>query len=154
MADTNMFLFSTVAQVNYFAQVGRLIAEHNYGLSAIPFTKDEKNENVVCIHIPTSYSENADIITCVQRAWRISKERCTSHNIKCVFAILNKVVVGIYEFGKYEKETCVFDSYEKGRRELNLVLAKLDYQTRFLGRRLNIEKMSEQPIRYIHIKNL
>lgn len=151
MADTNMFLFSTVAQVNYFAQIGRLIAEKNNKSSTIPYIKDAKNENVICIHIPISYSENADIISSVQRAWRISEQRSTAPAIKCLFAVKNNVIVGVYEYAKEDKK--IINSYEKGRRELNLSLARLEYQLNYLGKPIDID-FSQQPIRYVYVAEL
>lgn len=47
MKSSNLFQFATVAQVNYFSQIGRLIAEKNYKKRAIVIAPDEKNENVL-----------------------------------------------------------------------------------------------------------
>lgn len=151
MADTNMFLFSTVAQVNYFSQVGRLIAERNYNQSKLQVDNASKKENAICIHISISYGENADILSAIRRAWHISEQRSTAPAIKCLFAVKNNVIVGVYEYAKDDKK--IVSSYEKGRRELNLSLARLEYQLNYLGKPIDIE-FSQQPVRYVYVAEL
>lgn len=151
MVNTNMFLFATVAQVNYFSQVGRLISESNYNKPVLQVGNTALKENAICIHIPISYGENSDILSAIRRAWHISGLRSTTPNIKCLFAVKDNVIVGLYEYSNENNK--IIDSYEQGRRELNLSLARLDYQLQFLGKRIDIV-FSQQPIRYIHIEEL
>lgn len=153
MSDKNVFLFSTVAQVNYFSQVGRLIAEKNNNEATLNVEANSDKENALCIHIPDSYGETADILSVVKKAWRISEERCTSPAIKCVFAIVDKTIVGVYEFSKNENLGKVIDSYENGRKELNLKVANLELQVKYLGRKIDLEA-TRQPIRYVYINDV
>lgn len=149
MADKNMFLFSTVAQVNYFAQVGRLIALGNYRKDTIVGRADSKKENILCIHIPHTYSEMETQIA-MSQAWYISKTRSIQPNIKCIFAVFENTIVGVYKFAEKNQ---IVDSSEEGRRKLNIKLAEQKYQLKYLGRGIDI-KFTEQPIRYIYIENL
>ncbi|MBP3551407.1 MAG: hypothetical protein J6J57_07160 [Alistipes sp.] len=149
MADKNMFLFSTVAQVNYFAQVGRLIALGNYKEDIIVGLADSQKENVLCIHIPHTYSE-MEIQIAISQAWHISETRPIQPNIKCIFAIFENTIVGVYKFAEKNQ---IVDSSEEGRRKLNIKLAKQEYQIKYLGRKINIE-FTQQPIRYIYIEDL
>lgn len=152
MAD-NVFLFSTVAQVNYFSQVGRLIAQKNNNEAVLNMEADSDKENALCIHIPDSYGQTADILSAVRMAWRIDEARCTKPSIKCIFAIVDKVIVGVYEFSKNDNLSKVVDSYRKGRKELNLDIANLELQIKYLGRRIDLDA-TQQPIRYVYVDDL
>ena len=78
MPNKNMFLFSTVAQVNYFSQVGRLIAEKNYNKDNTPLTLSSRGneDNTICVIIPVSYGQHADLLISARRAWKINKGMC------------------------------------------------------------------------------
>lgn len=152
MANNDIFLFATVAQVNYFAQVGRLIAMKNNNKATLKIETNSNKENAVCIHIPDSYGQTADILSAIRRAWRIDKNRCTSSSIRCIFAVVDKTIVGVYEFPKKENNK-VIDSYEEDRKELNLKVANLKLQIKYLGRKIDLEA-KQQPIRYIYINDI
>ena len=149
MADKNMFLFSTVAQVNYFAQVGRLIAEKNY--------KDDKNlqdlaseneeDNARCVILHATYGQYSDLVSSVRRAWKISIETFNSKNIKYVFAVYKNVIVGIYEFTEKNK---VIESYEPERYEFNLQIADLNMQNKWLGVRLDGKSLKGREHHYAY----
>lgn len=150
MADTNMFLFSTVAQVNYFAQVGRLIAEKNNKSSKSPKSiksTGEQNDNAVCVIIKESYGQYADIITSARKAWMMCKERINNKQIEYVIAIFNNTIIGVYEFADKNK---FVESYEPERVELNIKLASLEMQNKWLGIRVKDTKGGE--IHYTHIE--
>lgn len=150
MTDTNMFLFSTVAQVNYFAQVGRLIAEKNNKSSKSPKSiksTGEQNDNAVCVIIKESYGQNADIITSVRRAWMMNKKRVSNKQIEYVLAIFNNTIIGVYEFADKNR---IVESYEPERVELNIKLASLEMQNKWLGIRVKDTKGGE--IHYTHIE--
>ena len=149
----NVFLFSTIAQVNYFSQVGRLIAEKNNNEATLNVEANSDKENTLCIHIPDSYGQTADILSAVRRAWRIDEIRCTKPSIKCIFAIVDKTIVGVYEFSKNGNLGKVVDSYKKGRKELNLEVANLELQIKYLGRRIDLEA-TQQPLRYVYVNDV
>ena len=152
MADTNMFLFSTVAQVNYFAQVGRLIAEKNNKSSKSPKSiksTGEQNDNAVCVIIKESYGQNVDIITSVRRAWMMNKQRVSNKQIEYVLAIFNNTIIGVYEFADKNR---IVESYEPERVELNIKLASLEMQNKWLGIRVKDTKGGEIHYTYIETK--
>ena len=136
MLDKNMFLFSTVAQVNYFSQVGRLIAEKNYEndkrVKSIK-SKGEDMDNAVCVIIKTSYGQSADLISSTRRAWIINKERVSNKRIEYVLAIFNNTIVGVFEFVDKNR---IVESYEPNRIEFNITLASIEMQNRWLGVRV------------------
>ncbi len=152
MAD-NVFLFSTMAQVNYFSQVGRLIAQKNNNEAVLNMEANSDKEKALCIHIPDSYGQAADLLSAVRRAWRIDGERCTKPSIKCIFAIVDKTIVGVYEFSKNENISKVIESYENGRKELNIEVANLELQIKYLGRKIDLEA-TRQPIRYVYVDDV
>lgn len=148
MADTNMFLFSTVAQVNYFAQIGRLIAERNYNEENIlPLTSRGDENNTICVIISNSYGQYADILTSTRRAWQINKANFDKMNIKYIFAIYANVIVGIY---KLTKDNSVIKSYEEGRWEFNLQIAELSLQNKWLGIRLDGNSLKGREFHYAY----
>lgn len=151
MKSSNLFQFVTVAQVNYFSQIGRLIAEKNYKKRTIVIAPDEKNENVLCVLIPSSYGQYADIASSASRQWRISEERCVESSIKYVLAIANDVIVGVFELSK-DKPTSA--GTEEHRRILNMEIADIDVQMKLLGRKVDVGLSSRQIVRYTYLKEV
>ena len=97
-----MFLFSTVAQTNYFAQVGRLIAKGNYSKSGPKrcLRSKDDNDNTFCVIIRHTYEHYNDLITTVRRAWMINIDEFRKKHIEHVFAIYENVIVGVYKLAK------------------------------------------------------
>lgn len=133
MADINMFLFSTVAQVNYFAQVGRLIAEQNYRKRPKKLISKGDEDNALCVIIPVSYGQYGDLLSAVRRAWKIDKEQFDKKTIQYMFAIYENVIVGVY---KLVEDRQIIKSYEEDRYEFVLQIADIQIQSKWLGVRL------------------
>ena len=153
MADKNMFLFSTVAQVNYLSQIGRLIAEKNYkDGKRLPKleSKGDENNNTLCVILATTYGQYADLMPSVRRAWRINIEAFNRQNIKYVFAIYENVIVGIYELIDHNG---VVESYEESRYEFNLQIANLNMQSQWLGVRLNGNSLRGSEFHYAYFND-
>lgn len=150
MKTSNLFQFATVAQINYFSQIGRLIAEKNYNESIITIQSNKENENVLCVLIPSSYGQYADIASSASRQWRISEERCVKSSIKYVLAIANDVIVGVFELAK-DKPTS--PGTEEHRRILNMEIADIEVQMKLLGRKVDIIS-SQQVVRYTYLAEL
>ena len=149
MADTNMFLFSTVAQVNYFAQVGRLIAEKNNRKSCIPLPQKGTEDNTICVILPVSYGQYVDLQTSARRAWEINKDTFDKKRIKYLFAIYKNVIVGIYLL---TKDRGVIKSYEDGRWEFNLQIAEFPMQEKWLGVKLNGNTLKGREFHYAYFE--
>lgn len=150
MENSNLFRFATLAQANYFSQVGRLIAENNYKQGEIEIIADRPNENLLCVVIPSSYGQYADIISSAEQAWHINEKRCSNDSIKCVVAIADNVIVGVYELVKEKPNS---PSPEEHRLKLNLQLAQLELQQLLLGRRVKMVQC-QQVIRYSYLEEL
>lgn len=149
MSNKNMFLFSTMAQVNYFSQVGRLIAEQNYTNRSKKLISKEKEDNAICVIIPVSYGQHADLLTSARRAWQIGKKEFDKKSIKYLFAIYENVIVGVYQL---TKDNSVVKSYEEDRWEFNLQIAELPMQNKWLGVRLDGKSLQGNVIHYAYFE--
>ena len=150
MSNKNMFIFSTMAQVNYFSQVGRLIAEQNYTNSSNKkLISKGKENNAICVIIPVSYGQHADLLTSARRAWQINKKEFDKKCINYLFAIYENVIVGVY---RLTKDNFVVKSYEEDRWEFNLQIAELPMQNKWLGVRLDGESLQGNVIHYAYFE--
>ena len=75
------------------------------------------------------------------------KERINNKQIEYVIAIFNNTIIGVYEFADKNK---FVESYEPERVELNIKLASLEMQNKWLGIRVKDTKGGE--IHYTHIE--
>lgn len=146
-----MFLFSTVAQVNYFSQVGRLIAEKNYNKDSNPLTLISKGDedNTICVIIPISYGQHADLLISARRAWKINKENFNKKSIQYLFAIYENVIVGIF---RLTPDNNIVKSYEDERYEFNLQVAELQMQEKWLGVEINGESLRGREFHYAYFE--
>lgn len=119
------FAFTTLAQVEYFAKVGQLLASKNNVRKNIKIDKNKVGE-ILCVVINHNYYMYSDIVSAARKAWSIDEQKVK--NIKYVCAVCNSTIVGVYELMGLET------SAEEGKICLNLTIADIDKQEEFLGR--------------------
>ena len=128
MDRKNLFNFSTLSQVEYFAKIGRQIALANNQKAILKINKD-KAGSYLCVVVNDSYDLYSDIATATRKAWFIDNDKIQS--VEYVCAVCHCTIVAVYKLQK------TIESYEQGRMELNIEIADFETQRKYLGRKLN-----------------
>ncbi len=128
MKDRNRFSFSTLAQVEYFAKIGQMIASKNSMKSNLKIDKSNSG-TILCVVINDSYYMYSDLISAARKAWYINEQNMKK--VKFVCAVCNCTIVGVFRLLNIE------DSAEKERDCLNIEIADIEMQKLYLGRKLD-----------------
>lgn len=128
MYNKSNFAFSTLAQVEYFAKIGQMIASNNNTKPNINIDRGNAGE-ILCVVINDSYFMYSDLVSAARKAWLISNQNLK--NVKFVCAVCNCTIVGVYKLLNIE------ESAELGRHSLNIEIADIEIQERYLGRTFN-----------------
>lgn len=128
MKNINRFSFSTLAQVEYFAKIGQMIASENNAKPNIEIDKTTTGA-ILCVVINDSYYMYSDLISAARKAWFIDNQKIKK--VKFICAVCNCTIVGVFKLVNLE------ESAEKGRDCLNIEIADIEKQKSYLGCKLD-----------------
>lgn len=128
MKNKSKFSFSTLAQVEYFAKIGQMIASENNMMSNLEIDKSTTG-TILCVVINDSYYMYSDLISAARKAWHIDNQNIKKVEFVC--AVCDCTIVGVFKLLNVE------DSAEKGRDCLNIEIADIEMQKLYLGRKLD-----------------
>lgn len=130
--------YTTPAQVEYFAMIGRMIALKNRNRKIYKNTlKSPYKGHVFCVVINESYDMYSSLYEAARAHWRINEKQLPK--IDYVFAVYHKTVVAIFKCEKYplKIENINNNPFEDGKYRFYLSPAEIEIQLAFLGKEIN-----------------